>query len=220
MMMKKTVTQPATSEYDWDAAYQRIAALKMELIMENEPSIEALERVWAEHARQLAIPLAREYTGKSIDLVFVRLCDEVYALEVDYVYDIRPAEQITLVPHAPDWVLGVYNLRGHILSVVDLYRFLGFPQPADRKIDPAISSLIVVKTAEMECAFLVDQVLTVEILPVEKIRIASELVRGLRSEYVHGIVESNGVEGNFTAVLLNIRIIITDERLVVNQEFV
>ena len=139
---------------------------------------------------------------------------------MDYVYDIRPAEQITPVPLVPDWVCGLYNLRGHILSVVDLSRFLGLPQPAERSKIPPSSSLVVVKTSEMECAFLIDQVLTVRVMTEASVRTASELIRGLQPEYVRGIVESNGIDGDLTAILLSVRSILADPRLVVNQEAV
>ena len=62
----------------------------------------------------------------------IRLGREVYGLETDYVFDIRPLESITHVPRVPDWVAGVVNLRGRIISVLDLQRFLGLP-PVERR---------------------------------------------------------------------------------------
>ena len=219
-MKRKPINKPPRSSFDWASAYERIAALKAGLVTESEPPLEALEHIWMEHAQQLAKPLASEQTGNRVDLVFVKLGDEAYALEVDCIYEIRPAEQITPVPLVPDWVCGIYNLRGHILSVVDLSRFLGLPQPVGRSKMPPLSSLVVVKTSEMECAFLVDQVLTVDVQPEASIQIASELTRGLKPEYVRGIVETNGVDDDLTATLLNVRFILADERLIVNQEAV
>jgi len=219
-MKSKTITDPTQRVFDWDIAHQRMAAIKAELVLENEPPLEALEHVWSEHAKQLAKPLVEDQAGKRVDLVFIRLGDEVYALGADCVYDIRPAEQITPVPHVPDWVCGVYNLRGHILSVIDLSRFLGLPHPDPRDEKPSASSLVVVKTIEMECAFLADQVLAVEVLPAAQLRPPSELVCSLRPEYIHGIVDMNGDEGSFTAILLNVQAILADKRLVVDQEAV
>lgn len=217
-MKRMTNHKPVKSSFDWNVAYQRITELKAGLVTESEPPLEALERAWKEHAQQLAMPLATEQTGKQVDLVFVNLGNEIYALEVDCIYEIRPAEQITPVPLVPDWVCGIYNLRGHILSVVDLSRFLGLSQPVGRVKPPSLLSLVIVKTSEMECAFLVDHVLTVDVKAEASIRVASELIGGMQPEYVRGIIKSNGVDGDFTAILLNLRSILVDKRLVVNQE--
>jgi purine-binding chemotaxis protein CheW len=184
----------------------------------NSPPLQALERVWAEHARQLAKAPAQEQAGGWIDLVFIRSGDESYALEVEHIFEIRQAEQITPVPHVPSWVRGVYNLRGHILSVIDLFSFLGLPQPAPRGKETLTASLVMARTPEMESALLADQVLAVETIPRAQIQVPTELVHGLRAEYVEGIVELHGEEGDFIATILNLPAILADKRLVVDQE--
>lgn len=218
-MKKKTIINPNPTIFDWNTTHKRIAELKVGLVTESDPPMEVLERVWAEHAQQLAKVTVQEPSGKQIGLLLVGMGDEIYALDVDCVFDIRPAEKITRVPHVPDWVKGVYNLRGHILSVVDLSLFLGLPHPASKGIVSSDSTLIAVKTIEMECAFLVDRIITLEVLSAADIRPTTELVRGLRPEYVSGVVESHSFEGDFTAILLNIQTIITDKGLVINQAY-
>ncbi len=160
----------------------------------------------------------QEQAGEKIDLGFVRLGDEVYILDVDCVYDIYPVKQITPVPHVPDWVRGVSNLRGTILSVIELSRFLELPVPDSQAEREDLASLVIVKTPEMECALLVDELMAVESLSEAHIKAPSDLVRGLRPESVQGVVDINGEEGNSTAIRLNIQAILADSRLVVNQE--
>lgn len=216
-MKKKSVVKPKPTFFDWDTFHQRLEIYKAGLVIESEQSLEVLERAWAEHAQQLAETPLQQPSGKQIDLLFVKMGNEVYAFEVDYVFDIRPAEKVTHVPHVPDWVRGVFNLRGHILSVVDLSLFLGLSHPTGKKDVPTTSALVSIKTDDMECAFLVDLVLALDVVSASEVRPTSELVPGLRPEYVGGVVESHGNEGDFTAILLKIRTILTDERLVINQ---
>lgn len=54
-----------------------------------------------------------------------------YALPVDDVKEVLRVGTITRVPHSPDAIGGVTNMRGRVLPVVDLRRRLGFdPKPA------------------------------------------------------------------------------------------
>ena len=57
--------------------------------------------------------------------VRVRVADERYALAAEHVPEIARIGQITRVPGAPQRILGVRNLRGEVLPVVDLARALG-----------------------------------------------------------------------------------------------
>jgi purine-binding chemotaxis protein CheW len=46
-------------------------------------------------------------------------------LEIDQVQEINRCLDVTTVPHAPDWVRGVINLRGDVVTVIDLRSVLG-----------------------------------------------------------------------------------------------
>ncbi len=46
-------------------------------------------------------------------------------LEIDQVQEINRCLDVTVVPHAPDWVRGVINLRGDVVTVIDLRTVLG-----------------------------------------------------------------------------------------------
>lgn len=75
------------------------------------------------------------------------------ALPRDVVRSVELVPQIASVPNLADWVLGVVQVRGEILSVVDLRRFFG---QAGVPIT-AQSRLIVAHLREMVIGFLVDQ---------------------------------------------------------------
>jgi purine-binding chemotaxis protein CheW len=66
-------------------------------------------------------PEARQY------LLF-RLLDEQYGVEISRVREIVPFGVVTRVPRREPWVLGVMNLRGRVLPVVDLAVRFGRPE--------------------------------------------------------------------------------------------
>lgn len=62
-------------------------------------------------------------------LVLFELDEQVFAIPVSNVSEIQREPQITRIPHVPEWVCGVTNLRGSIISVIDLRLRLGLPLP-------------------------------------------------------------------------------------------
>ncbi|WP_262694800.1 chemotaxis protein CheW [Kordiimonas aquimaris] len=61
------------------------------------------------------------------DFVTVMLDGQILGIPVLAVHDVLNAQQITKIPKAQDWVAGVLNLRGRIVTAIDLRRRLGLP---------------------------------------------------------------------------------------------
>jgi purine-binding chemotaxis protein CheW len=235
-------------EFDWQSVRERIAAANASLTDSDEISPELLHKIWARRAAQLAEVPPQEDESEHIQLVLFRLGREIYGVNAQHVFDIRPAELITHVPRVPDWVTGVVNLRGRVLSVVDLRRFFGLPHadsadgkhpadgrhPADeRHLDEDTGSepveethhLMVVETPNMEVALLTDEVLKIEALPTSQIRDTAGTVRGLRPEYVRGVVtreneDADAGKNSAMLVVLDLPALLGDERLIIHEEVV
>lgn len=81
-----------------------------------------------------------------------RLKEEWYAVSVSKLVEVLPSPKITRVPSVPDHILGVVNLRGEVLSVIDLKKFFGLNQ-SDQIVDQAI---VVVEHSGVRTGLLVD----------------------------------------------------------------
>lgn len=60
------------------------------------------------------------------------LGEQEYATDITQVREVLDLAPITFIPHTPEFVLGVINLRGQIIAVVDLRKFFDLPGSADR----------------------------------------------------------------------------------------
>ena len=62
--------------------------------------------------------------------------DSEYSVDIMSVREIRGWTRTTSLPHSPDYVRGVINLRGAVLPVIDLAVRLGLPatEPEDRNV--------------------------------------------------------------------------------------
>ncbi len=112
-----------------------------------------------------------------------RLADLSYALPVEQVQEILRVGELTPVPNAPFPVLGVFNLRGRVVPLLDLRARLGLAQrPPD-----AASRIVVVESQTRRLGLLVDAVLRVARLARSAMLAADdagglEAVRGLWSD--------------------------------------
>ena len=188
-----------------------------------EVSDEMLHEIWARRAAQLAKAPTDEEGGEQLDLVIVQLGAELYGLEAAYVFRIRPAEQMTQVPHVPDWVAGIANDRGNILSVFDLRRFLGLDEAKRGAEENVAPYLVIVEATEMELALLTDAVLNVVALPLSALEAAPETMHSIPQEYIKGVVHQEfewRVDGREVDVLtvLDLPALLSDEALVVREE--
>lgn len=74
------------------------------------------------------------------DFVTIRVAGQLLGLPVLAVHDVLNAQMITPIPVAPSFVAGVLNLRGRIVTAIDLRNRLGFP---DRAEDEKSMSVVV-----------------------------------------------------------------------------
>lgn len=185
----------------------------------------AIAEIWARRAASLAQVPPEPERGDQVELLLVQLAREIYGFEARHAYDIRSAQGIARVPRVPVWVAGVTNLRGRILSVLDLARFFGLPSGAEEQDVEDDGFLVAVETAQMELALLVDRVLAVEEVPLSQVKEATERVRGLPAEYVRGVLDGHDianddepVSNRGMIVVLDLPALLADERLIVNEE--
>lgn len=89
--------------------------------MKNEQ--DNFETILHRRAQHLSRPV-EEKREKTTKLIVFSLGEEFYGLGAEYAREIVHAERIAVVPCAPDFIEGVINLRGEIISVINLAKIL------------------------------------------------------------------------------------------------
>lgn len=218
---------------NWDEMHKKIIESTAKTAWVEDLPVEQLADAWARRAAQFAHTVEAEDQGEQVELAIIRLGREIYGLDVRFLFDIRPLTHLTHVPRTPSWVAGVVNLRGRIVSVLDLQRYLNLPGGEGKESQFAERQMAVVETPDMELAILVDEVQSMETIPVQKIQEATSAVRGIRMEYVQGVVvyeqgsnsligSSNGHsdQENSMLVILDLPALLADSRLIIHEELV
>jgi purine-binding chemotaxis protein CheW len=81
--------------------------------------------------------------SKELQIVGFRVGQETFGVPISLVHEIVRVPDITAVPEAPDYVEGVINLRGRIISVIDLRKRFG-----EKEISPSKKNRILVVEVE------------------------------------------------------------------------
>ncbi|MCX6899570.1 MAG: chemotaxis protein CheW [Verrucomicrobia bacterium] len=132
------------------------------------------------------VPASQKRTGKH--LVF-RLAGEEYGFPILKIQEIVQWLELTRVPRVPDFILGVMNLRGKVVPVIDLHVRFGLP-PAP--VTPR--TCVIVLQVQRETGLLVsgvvaDDVMEVVDVPVEQIESPPEFGARVSTEFIAGIVQ-------------------------------
>jgi purine-binding chemotaxis protein CheW len=117
-----------------------------------------------------------------------------YGVPVDQVREVRDMQTVTPVPGSPAFVEGVTNLRGQIITVMDLRKRLGLP---DKSI--ANEKIIIIDLGKHAIGVVVDAVTEVSTIRGPDIEKNSEVTSTL-DESILGV----GKQGNHLTIILDI----------------
>lgn len=125
---------------------------------------------------------------ETVKIVVFTLAGDYYAFNGEDVKEILPRPPISYVPDAPDYILGLINVRGDIESVIGLNHFLGLALT-----EPAASNRIIVAfKGDIRSGVLVDAVSDVVDVPVSAVKPPLSTLGSAVREFVSGVVEWGG----------------------------
>lgn len=166
------------------------------------------KRIFSERAKLLARePEQHEAAEELIDIIEFILSGEQYAIESAYVSTVHSLTELTQLPCTPPFVLGVVNMRGKIVSVVDLRVFFDLP----RRTLSDLNMFIVLENETMKFAMLADVIVGTRRIPRTSLLATLPTLTGIRAEYLLGITPER-------LVVLDGGKLLCDKSMVVHEE--
>jgi len=127
-------------------------------------------------------------TSKNIvELATFYVGDALCGMDILKVQEINKLMQMTKVPQAPEYVLGILNLRGQIVTIIDLGKKLGLGE-TDISQDPRN---IIVNSSGGHVGLLVRKISDVVSADMEKQEAAPANMRGIQGEYFTGVYKTD-----------------------------
>jgi purine-binding chemotaxis protein CheW len=120
-------------------------------------------------------------------LTFV-LGNETYGVDILRVQEIRGWSAVTKIPHAPPHVLGVLNLRGSIVPIVDLRMRFSLDRAEYTTVTVIIVVSVISAAGRRDFGVVVDGVSDVVDVNNEEVKAAPELGAKGATDYIRGLV--------------------------------
>ena len=143
----------------------------------------------------------------AIRVVLISFWDEKYGLEVQFVKEVVPLRQLTPVPCTPDFVTGIINVRGTIISTIDMRKYFNLKTIGLTDLN----KVVIIKHGDFEMGILAADVSEVKNILLEELHPAAACLTEIDPEYIKGISAKRDV-------ILDIQKLIQDERFVINEE--
>lgn len=138
-----------------------------------------------------------------IQWVTFHLDNEKYGIKVMQVQEVLRMTEIAPVPGAPHYVLGIINLRGNVVTVIDTRRRFGL---SDAESDDE-TRIVIVEADNNVVGILVDSVAEVVDLKTSEIETAPNVGNDESSKYIQGVSSRN----DELLILVDVNKLLSDE---------
>ncbi|MBW1899083.1 MAG: chemotaxis protein CheW [Deltaproteobacteria bacterium] len=124
--------------------------------------------------------------SKVLELATFFIGDALCGIDILNIQEINRHMEATWVPQAPDYVIGILNLRGRIVSIIDLGKKLGL-SPIKKSKN---SRNIIIQSQDEQLGFMVDRISDVLLAEIDKIEPAPANIGGLQGRYFKGVFKT------------------------------
>jgi purine-binding chemotaxis protein CheW len=197
-----------SKEIDWDRLHRYLDESKAAIEQGFPVNPDKKNKILKQRAKLLSREAGRIEEKKArIEVVDFVLAYENYAIESKYISEVYPLKEFTTIPCTPDFVLGIINMRGRIISIIDFKKFFDLP---DKGIAD-FNKVIIIRSERNEFGIVVDGITGVRSIPVSEIQPSLPTLTGVREEYLKGILEDR-------IVVLDAEKILSDSKIIVYEE--
>ena len=147
--------------------------------------------------------------AEDLHLVTFRVGTELFGVPISAVQEIVRVPAIARIPQSPDFVEGVINLRGRVITVIDMRKRLGQRALNIHDGENKKARILVVEADRRLVGVIVDEVAEVLRLAEDQTEPAPPMVAGLSNQYIRGV----GKLQDDLLILIEIEKILTAEQL-------
>lgn len=144
---------------------------------------------------------------KYFEILEFLLAHETYAIETPFIREVYPMTELTPLPCTPAFVFGLINVRGQILTVMDMKIFFNLPERGITNLN----KVIVVRKDTMELGILADEIIGIRNIPVNDLQPPLSTMTGIHAEYLKGVTGER-------LIVLDMERFLTDRQLIVHEE--
>jgi purine-binding chemotaxis protein CheW len=210
MVMERKINtskENQTSVIDWENIHSRMETFRERFEKGWHVTEQEKEQILMARTRSLARELNDETLSQEfLEVAEFMLADERYGVEMKLISEVYALKDLTPLPCTPPFILGVVNVRGKVLTVIDIKKLFELP---DKGLND-LNKVIIVHAHGMEAGILADVIVGVRSVPVSNIQPELPTITGIRAGYMKGVTGDR-------LIILNMENIFSDERMIVNE---
>jgi purine-binding chemotaxis protein CheW len=149
--------------------------------------------LFRERARLLALPVQQERSEEQTAIAVVQLGEEYLGVDLLWIREFTHSRNVTPVPCCPPHILGCMNLRGELVTLVDIREALSLPV-----LQNPIGSVMVTQASDFTLGIAVDEVLEVVHLASDEIL---PLPSGLNPEHERYLKGAAAYQGHMMSLM-------------------
>ncbi|MCK9392241.1 MAG: chemotaxis protein CheW [Syntrophales bacterium] len=173
-----------------------------------EVAPEEKKTILRSRAKKLSQEIEREGTEEEyFEILEFLLAHETYAVETPFVREVYPMTELTPLPCTPAFVFGLINVRGQILTVIDMKKFFDLPERGITNLN----KVIVVRKDAIELGILADEIIGIRNILVSELQPPLSTMTGIHAEYLKGVTGKR-------LMVLDMGRFLTDKKLIVQEE--
>ena len=142
-----------------------------------------------------------------LEVLAFLLAHEMYAIETVFIREVYPLTELMPLPCTPDYIFGIINIRGQILTIIDMKKFFDLPEKGITNLN----RVILVQGETMELGILADEILGIRNIPAGGLHPPPPTMTGIHAGYLKGVA-GDGL------ILLDTERFLTDKQLIVHEE--
>ncbi len=122
-----------------------------------------------------------------LQLVTFQLGSESYGIDIMIVDGIVRVEETRSIPNAPNYVDGIFNLRGEIIPIINLHKRFQIRRAELSEEDMLLSGFIIIKISGMKLGIIIDKISRVITVDLDKMQLPPQMLSGIGAEYIQGV---------------------------------
>lgn len=154
-----------------------------------------------------AEPEKKRDNSAKTEIIEFTLATESYGIESSFVREVHTLKDFTPLPGVPSFILGIVNVRGQILPVVDLKKFFNLPFKGLGELN----KVIILHDDLMEFGVLADEVTGMKEILFEDVLPVPSASIGIGEKYLKGVTKNR-------LILLSAENLLSDKNIVVNEQ--
>lgn len=192
---------------DWSEVHRRVENVRKSLERDWAPPPEKKREILRTRAKALAKEEnERDVREEHIEIVEFHLASETYGIESSFVQEVYPLKELTPLPGTPPFVLGIINVRGRIVSILDVKKFFDLPEKGLTELN----KVLVLYGRTMEFGVLADELVGVRKIPLSELQASLPTLTGIREKYLKGVTKER-------VVILDAEKLLADKKIIVND---